>query len=203
MWLVHRAERQGNQDARHLDAATPITAENTAPENNGYPTYEAGRSWVWSPTEGEPRARGRRMTATVEIPIPEETRRAGRDSAKVDAIGTRLRLRALTAMGHSDQRIAQALGRPAWLITRIINRSALTVTPELRADACRLFDAWWDKRPPEQDTSRTAGGSGSQGPRAAGPLVRRPWPGRGRGGRPGLPAEQRVAAGHRHRHRWR
>ncbi len=90
------------------------------------------------------------MTATAEMPVLEFSYSAGRDTAKVDATGTRLRLRALAAMGHSDQRIARALGRPAWLIARIINRPARTVTPELRADACRLFDAWWDKRPPER-----------------------------------------------------
>jgi hypothetical protein len=90
------------------------------------------------------------MTAAAEMLVLEFSYHAGRDTAKVDASGTRLRLRALAAMGHSDQRIAQALGQPAWLITRIINRKARMVTPALRADACRLFDAWWDKRPPER-----------------------------------------------------
>jgi hypothetical protein len=88
------------------------------------------------------------MTATVEMPVLEFSYPAGREP-KVDANGTRLRLRALAAMGHSDARIARALGQPAWLVTRIANRSVRTVTPELRADVCRLFDRWWDKRPPE------------------------------------------------------
>ena len=93
--------------------------------------------------------------ATAEMPALEFSHPSGRDSAEVDAIGTRLRLRALAAMGHSDGRIARALGRPAWLITRIINRQALTVSPELKADVCRLFDAWWDKRPPERTRAET------------------------------------------------
>jgi hypothetical protein len=80
------------------------------------------------------------MTAAAELPVLE---------LKVDAAGTRLRLRALAAMGHSNERIGRALGQPAWLVTKITNLSVRTVTPELRADVCRLFDAWWDKRPPE------------------------------------------------------
>lgn len=82
------------------------------------------------------------MTAT----LPEA--RSGLET-KVDAIGTRLRLRALTAMGHSNERIGQALGQPAWLVGRIIDRTTLAVSADLRSDVCRLFDAWWDKRPPE------------------------------------------------------
>ena len=95
------------------------------------------------------------MTAAAELPVLKFSRPAGREPAKVDASGTRLRLRALTAMGHSNERIGQALGQPAWLVTRIVNHSARTVTPELRADACRLFDCWWDKRPPERTPAET------------------------------------------------
>lgn len=90
------------------------------------------------------------MTAASELPVLEFSYPGGREPAKVDASGTRLRLRALTAMGHSNERIGQALGQPAWLVTRIVNHSARTVTPELRADACQLFDCWWDKCPPER-----------------------------------------------------
>jgi hypothetical protein len=85
------------------------------------------------------------MTATLEI--PDQT---ARDSAPVDACGTRLRLRALAAIGHSDVRIGRALSQPAWRVTRIMNLQARTVSPELRADVVRLFNAWWDKRPPER-----------------------------------------------------
>jgi len=88
------------------------------------------------------------MTAAVETAVLEFSHPAGRQSAKVDAAGTRLRLRALAAMGHSDARIARALGRPAWAVTKILSRQTKEVSPELRADVCRLFDAWWDKTPP-------------------------------------------------------
>jgi hypothetical protein len=76
---------------------------------------------------------------------------SGREPAqRADAAGTRLRLRALAAMGHSDARIARALGQPGLLITRIVGGTTHTVPPELRADVLALYDAWWDKRPPER-----------------------------------------------------
>ena len=76
------------------------------------------------------------MTATVETP------------QLVDAAGTRLRLRALAAIGHSDRRIARALGVPDWFVTKIMTGKTRTVPPGLRATVCRLYDAWWDLRPP-------------------------------------------------------
>lgn len=90
------------------------------------------------------------MTATAEITVLEESHRASRKSGNVDAIGTRLRLRALCAMGHSQARIARALGQPDWLISRVINGVIREVSPQLRADACRLYDIWWCLRPPER-----------------------------------------------------
>lgn len=77
------------------------------------------------------------MTATADIPV------------QVHSTGTRLRLRALVAMGHSQARLSRALGRSEWLTSRIINGGQLTVPPDLRADAEALYDAWWNKRPPE------------------------------------------------------
>ena len=100
------------------------------------------------------------MTATAEM--LEESDRTGRDVDRVNAIGTRLRLRALGAMGHSDARIARALGEPAWVITKIINRAARTVTPRLRGDVLALYDAWWDKRPPEQTPADRAAASAAR-----------------------------------------
>lgn len=84
------------------------------------------------------------MTTAVELPALE---------LKVDATGTRLRLRALAALGHSDARIARALGRPAWVVTKVMNGKARTVSPELMADVRRLFDAWWSQTPPERTTA--------------------------------------------------
>jgi len=96
------------------------------------------------------------MTATAEIPALEETCRTGGDMDRVNAIGTRLRLRALGAMGHSDSRIARALGTSPCVITAIITRETRTVTPELRELALQLYDAWWDKTPPEQTLAERA-----------------------------------------------
>ena len=90
------------------------------------------------------------MTATVETPHLEESYRPGREPGPVDAIGTRLRLRALSAMGHSQARIARALGQPDWIISRVINGVIREVSPRLRTDACRLYDVWWCLRPPER-----------------------------------------------------
>ena len=76
------------------------------------------------------------MTATVETP------------QLVDVSGTRLRLRALVALGHSDRRIGRALGVPDWFVTKIMSGQTRVVPPGLRAAVCLLYDAWWDKRPP-------------------------------------------------------
>ena len=96
------------------------------------------------------------MTATAEISALEDSGRPDRDADRVNAIGTRLRLRALGAMGHSDARIARALGQPAWLVTKIVNRTARTVTPGLKQDVLALYDAWWDKTPPERTPAERA-----------------------------------------------
>ena len=52
---------------------------------------------------------------------------------------------------------SRALGQPDWLISRVINDVTRTVTPEFRADAVVLYDAWWCLRPPERTlTDRVA-----------------------------------------------
>lgn len=79
------------------------------------------------------------MTATTELP----------GLADLDASGTRLRLRALSAMGHSQSRIARALGQPIWLINRVMGGVTPVVSPQLRADAAALYEAWWSLRPPQ------------------------------------------------------
>jgi hypothetical protein len=68
--------------------------------------------------------------------------------ARVDANGTAWRLRSLVAMGHDCTRIARALGVPPPLVRRVVHGQTRTVTTGLRAAACGLLDAWWDKTPP-------------------------------------------------------
>ena len=68
--------------------------------------------------------------------------------ARLDAGGTRLRLRALHVMGHGSARIARALGVREQAIRQIVRGDARTVSPRLRDQVAGLYDAWWDKRAP-------------------------------------------------------
>ena len=70
--------------------------------------------------------------------------------ARLDAGGTRLRLRALHVMGHSSARIARALGVRETAIQELVRGDARTVSPKLRDKVTALYDAWWDKRVPER-----------------------------------------------------
>ena len=68
--------------------------------------------------------------------------------ARLDAGGTRLRLRALHVMGHGSARIARALGVHPVTIRKIVRGDARTVSQHLRDAIAELYDAWWDKRAP-------------------------------------------------------
>jgi lambda repressor-like predicted transcriptional regulator len=68
--------------------------------------------------------------------------------ARVDADGTRLRLRALQVMGHSSARIARAAGASDKTIRALVSGDARTVSPRLRDAITEVYDTWWDKRPP-------------------------------------------------------
>lgn len=65
------------------------------------------------------------------------------------ANGTMWRLRSLVAMGHSCTAMASATGIPPATLRRIVRGEAVTVTPHLRNAVTALFDAWWDKTPPQ------------------------------------------------------
>jgi len=69
---------------------------------------------------------------------------------RLDAGGTRLRLRALHVMGHGSARIARALGVREETIQRLVRGDATTISPQLRDAITDLYDAWWDKRAPER-----------------------------------------------------
>ena len=69
---------------------------------------------------------------------------------RVDAGGTRLRLRALHVMGHGSARIARALGARQTTIQELVSGNARTVSLQLRDAIIDLYDAWWDKRAPER-----------------------------------------------------
>jgi plasmid maintenance system antidote protein VapI len=66
------------------------------------------------------------------------------------ALGTAQMMRALVAMGHSQERISRALGVHPDTVRHLVHGTSATVAQDLRADTRRLYDAWWDRRPPEQ-----------------------------------------------------
>lgn len=70
--------------------------------------------------------------------------------ARIDAGGTRLRLRALHVMGHSSARIARAVGASNQTIRKLVRGDAKTISPALRDAVIAVYDAWWDKKPPER-----------------------------------------------------
>ncbi len=76
--------------------------------------------------------------------------------ARVDAGGTRLRLRALHVMGHSSARIARAAGASDKTIRKLLRGDARTISPRLHDAIADLYDAWWDKRAPERTRGERA-----------------------------------------------
>ena len=77
-------------------------------------------------------AAGRRQptrgTTAAVLAVTSHTLPGGR----VDADGTRLRLRALHVMGHGSARIARALGASEKTIRRLVRGDAKTISPDLR-----------------------------------------------------------------------
>jgi hypothetical protein len=75
---------------------------------------------------------------------------AGIRSMRSSPTGIMWRLRALIAMGHTCTRMATATGIPPATVRRIVRGEAITISPELRQTVTALFDAWWDKTPPQR-----------------------------------------------------
>ncbi len=71
-------------------------------------------------------------------------------AALVDSGGTMWRLRSLVAMGHDATRIAHALHLPSQTVDKILRGETVGVTHTIRELVRQLWDAWWDKRPPEK-----------------------------------------------------
>jgi len=82
---------------------------------------------------------GRRATGSTAVVIP-MTRAAG-PRARVDAGGSRLRLRALHVMGHGSARIARAIGVREETIQRLVRGDTAIVSPNLRDAITTLYDA--------------------------------------------------------------
>ncbi len=81
---------------------------------------------------------------------------------RVDAGGTRLRLRALHVMGHGSARIARALGVRETAISQLVRGDARTIRPKLRDAVTDLYDTWWDKRAPERTRAERAAATGAR-----------------------------------------
>ena len=109
---------------------------------------------------------GRRTTSSTAVVVP-MTRAAG-PRARVDAGGTRLRLRALHVMGHGSARIARALGVREETIQRLVRGDTADVSPNLRDTITDLYDAWWDKRAPERTRAERAAAARARRRAAAG-----------------------------------
>jgi hypothetical protein len=71
-------------------------------------------------------------------------------STRVDASGAAWRMRSLIAMGHNASRIARALEVAPHVVQRLIRGQGETVTVAFHLRASQLWDAWWDKTPPER-----------------------------------------------------
>jgi len=74
----------------------------------------------------------------------------GGGADRVGAGGAMWRLRSLVAMGHDATRIARALSARPEAVRKLVRGAAPTVSAEFRDAACQLWNAWWDKRPPER-----------------------------------------------------
>jgi len=98
------------------------------------------------------RRRPTRGTTTAVLAVTSATVPRGR----VDAGGTRLRLRALHVMGHGSARIARALGVRETAISQLVRGDARTIRPKLRDAVADLYDAWWDKRAPTRSRAERA-----------------------------------------------
>jgi hypothetical protein len=90
------------------------------------------------------RRRAQPATATAVLPVTGRTL----PRTRLDATGTRLRLRALHVMGHGSARIARAVGVHPVTIRKLVRGDARTVSQQLRDAIAGLYDAWWDKRAP-------------------------------------------------------
>jgi transcriptional regulator with XRE-family HTH domain len=88
--------------------------------------------------------------------------------ARLDAGGTRLRLRALHVMGHGPARIARATGVSDKTIRTLVRGDARTVSVQLRDAIADLYDAWWDKRAPARTRRERAAATAARNRAIAG-----------------------------------
>ena len=105
---------------------------------------------VYALASGRRRAQRGTTAAGLTVTSPSLPR------ARVDAGGTRLRLRALHVMGHGSARIARTAGVHPVTIRKLVRGEARTVSAQLRDAIAGLYDAWWDKRAPGRTRAERA-----------------------------------------------
>jgi transcriptional regulator with XRE-family HTH domain len=99
-----------------------------------------------------PRTSGNRRKRTTLRPVAS----GGYRRRRIDAGGTRLRLRALAVMGHGSARVAREAGVSDQAIQKLTRGDVKTVSPRLRDAIAAVYDAWWDKRAPERSRAERA-----------------------------------------------
>jgi len=97
-----------------------------------------------------PASRNRSRTGLRAVDSP------GRSRRRIDAGGTRLRLRALAVMGHGSARVAREAGVSDQALQKLSRGDVKTVSPRLRDAVAAVYDAWWDKRAPERTRAERA-----------------------------------------------
>jgi hypothetical protein len=75
-------------------------------------------------------------------------------AARRDAAGTRRRLQALIAVGYPAVSLARAAGISPRVVWGILRGSTATVSQEMHARVCVLYEKTWDLRPPEQTAAQ-------------------------------------------------
>src|SRR5260370_2780468 len=98
-------------------------------------------AWVRPATVRDLASGDRQATSAALLAVTSDTLMRGR----LDAGGTRLRLRALHVMGHGSARIARAIGASEQAIQKIPRGQTATVRPGLRDAGAALHGAWGDK----------------------------------------------------------
>jgi len=111
---------------------------------------------------------GRRPATPYTITALLAVTTATMSPARIDAAGTRLRLRALHVMGHGSARIARAVGVDDTTIRRLVRGNTSTITPTLREAIIAIYDAWWDKRAPERTPAERAAATAARNRAIAG-----------------------------------
>src|SRR5260370_31394685 len=154
-----------------MDTRQPHTRPGTARghvtrvrERKGTHRATTAATWVRPATVRDLARTDRQPTSAALLAVTSDTLMRGR----LDAGGTRLRLRALHVMGHGSARIARAIGASEQAIQKITRGQTATVRPGLRDAVAALYDAWWDKQAPGRTRYERAAATAARRRAAAG-----------------------------------